>query len=70
VDVFERETVVPAAAPVVAFVDSFRGLSEDQLPDGVPWELLMARIDARVSEEISRSGAWRMHNQVGLFSCR
>jgi SAM-dependent methyltransferase len=70
VDVFERETVVPAAEPVVAFVDSFEGLSRSSLPAGVDWPALMTRIEDRVCDEVARTGAWRMANQIGLFTCR
>ncbi len=70
VDVFERETVVPTAEPVVAFVDSFQGLTQRSLPGGVDWRGLMARVEARVRDEVARTGAWRMANQIGLFTCR
>jgi SAM-dependent methyltransferase len=70
VEVFDRETVVPTAEPVVAFVDSFEGLSQRSLPAGVDWPALMARVEARVRAEVARAGAWRMANQIGLFTCR
>jgi hypothetical protein len=67
--VFERETVVPAVDPVVAFVDSMRGLSESDLPAGVPWDSFLDRVRQRVTDEIRCKGAWRMRNQVGVFTC-
>lgn len=70
VQVFDRETVVPEVEPVVAFVDSMRGLTEAGLPVGVTWEAVVARVRARVAAEVEARGAWRMTNQVGLFTCR
>jgi SAM-dependent methyltransferase len=70
VEVYARETVVPAAEPVVSFIDSFEGLSQRSLPTGVDWPALMTRVEARVRDEVARTGAWRMANQVGLFTCR
>jgi SAM-dependent methyltransferase len=70
VQVFDRDTVVPEVEPVVAFVDSFRGLSETALPAGVTWAAFLERVRDRVAAEVDRHGAWRMTNQVGLFTCR
>jgi SAM-dependent methyltransferase len=70
VEVFERETVVPTAEPVVAFVDSFEGLSQLSLPAGVDWPSLMVRVEDRVRDEVTRTGAWGMANQIGVFTCR
>ena len=66
----QRRFNVPEVAPVVAFVDSMRGLSEDELPAGVTWESFIDRVREQVSDAIRREGAWRMHNRVGLFTCR
>lgn len=65
-----RETVVPEAGPVVAYVDSMRGFDADALPAGLDWDVFVDAARARVEEEISRTGAWRMTNQVGVFVCR
>lgn len=70
VQVFDRETVVPEAEPVVAFVDSMRALSAGSLPDDVGWDAFLDRVRARVSADVERDGAWRMTNQVGVFACR
>ena len=70
VAVFERETLVPEVEPVVAFLDSMRGLGEEDLPDGVPWDAFLEAVRARVTAEIARNGVWRMRNQVGVFTCR
>ena len=70
VQVFDRETVVPEVGPVVAFVDSMRALSAESLPADVSWEAFLDRVRARVAAEVDRHGAWRMTNQVGLFTCR
>jgi SAM-dependent methyltransferase len=67
---FDRETLVPEVEPVVAFVDSMRGLSEDALPGGVTWEAFLGRVRARVQAEIDRAGVFRITNQVGVFTCR
>ena len=69
VQVFDRETVVPEVEPVVAFVDSLRGLAGDDLPADVTWPTLLAAVRARVTADVERDGAWRMTNQVGLFTC-
>jgi len=65
-----RETVVPETGPVVAYVDSMRGFDADALPAGLDWDVFVDAARARVEEEISRTGAWRMTNQVGVFVCR
>jgi SAM-dependent methyltransferase len=70
VQVFDRETVVPEVEPVVAFVDSMRGLSADSLPTDVTWQAFLDRVRSRVAAEVAALGAWRMTNQVGLFTCR
>ena len=56
--------------PVVAFVDSMRGLAEADLPDGVPWSEFLDRVRERVAAEVDRAGAWRMHRHVGVLTCR
>ena len=56
--------------PVVAFVDSMRGLSEDDLPAGVTWEAFLGRVRERVTADVERAGAFRFTSQVGLFTCR
>jgi SAM-dependent methyltransferase len=70
VAVFERETLVPEVEPVVAFLDSMRGLSGDLLPADVEWEDFLGAVRARVAAEIGRYGVWRMSNQVGVLTCR
>jgi SAM-dependent methyltransferase len=70
VETWRRETVVPTVDPVVAFVDSMRGLAEADLPGGVTWPAFLDRVRARVADEIERTGAWRMHSHVGTFTCR
>ncbi len=70
VETWRRETVVPTVEPVVAFVDSMRGLAEADLPDGVTWSAFLDRVRARVADEVERTGAWRMHSHVGAFTCR
>ena len=70
VTVFERETLVPEVEPVVAFIDSMRGLGEDDLPGGVTWAAFLARVRERVRAEVDRAGVFRLGNQVGMFICR
>ncbi len=70
VSVFDRETLVPEVEPVVAFVDSMRGLAETDLPAGVPWEAFLGRVRERVGAEVERNGSFRLGNQVGYFACR
>jgi SAM-dependent methyltransferase len=70
VAVFDRVTLVPEVEPVVAFVDSMRGLSADLLPAHVGWEAFLGAVRARVAEEIARNGVWRLGNQVGVSTCR
>lgn len=70
VESWRREVAVPAVEPVVAFMDSMRGLAEADLPGGVAWEALLERVRARVAAEVDRTGAWRMHSHVGVFTCR
>ena len=70
VAVFERETLVPEVEPVVAFLDSMRGLSADLLPADVEWDAFLGAVRARVTAEIAERGVWRMRNQVGVFTCR
>ena len=70
VAVFDRETLVPEVEPVVAFLDSMRGLSGDLLPAVVEWQDFLGAVRARVADEIARRGVWRLGNQVGMFTCR
>jgi len=67
---WRREAAVPEVAPVVAFVDSMRGLAEADLPVGVDWSVFLDRVRARVAAEIDRTGAWRMSSHIGVFTCR
>lgn len=67
---YVRETVVPEAGPVVAYVDSMRGFDADALPAGLDWQAFLDAVRSRVEDDIRRTGAWRMTNQVGLFVCR
>ena len=67
---WRRAVVVPSVEPVVAFVDSMRGLAEDDLPGGVSWAAFLDRVRARVAGEVERSGAWTMHSHVGVLTCR
>ncbi len=69
-EVFERETLVPEVEPVMAFLDSMRGLSGDLLPADVGWEAFLGAVRARVAEEISRRGVFRFGSQVGVLTCR
>lgn len=67
---FDRETLVPEVEAVVAFVDSIRGLGEDDLTGGVTWDAFLARVRERVQAEVERHGVFRIGSQVGLFTCR
>ena len=58
---FERETLVPEVEPVVAFLDSMRGLgAEDLLRRRSPWDAFLGAVRARVTAEIAGRGVWRM----------
>ena len=70
VEVFHRETLVPEVAPVVAFIDSLRGLSADLLPADVEWGAFLDAVRARVADEIARRGVWRLGNELGVLTCR
>lgn len=70
VTVFERETLVPEVEPVVAFIDSMRGLGEQDLPAGLAWDVFLDRVRELVQTEIERCGVFRIGNQVGMFVCR
>ena len=70
VRVFDRETLVPDVEPVLAFVDSLRGLGEELLPPGVAWDDFLGAARARVADEVARTGHWRLTSQVGVFTCR
>ena len=67
---WRREVAVPSVEPVVAFVDSMRGLAEADLPAGVTWPEFLDRVRARVAAAVGRAGVWRMHSHVGLLTCR
>ena len=67
---WRRAVVVPSAEPVVAFVDSMRGLAEADLPEGVTWPAFLDRVRGRVTAAVERTGAWTMHSHVGVFTCR
>ncbi|HEX7186941.1 MAG TPA: class I SAM-dependent methyltransferase [Actinomycetes bacterium] len=70
VAVYDREVVVSAAEPVVAFVDSMRALTGAVLPAEVPWDAFLDAVRLRVSAEVERHGAWTMRSQVGILTCR
>jgi SAM-dependent methyltransferase len=70
VHAFDREAVVPDPAPVVAFVNSFRGFHEPTLPDGLTWDDFMAAATRRISATVAAEGAFRFTSQVGMFVCR
>ena len=66
---WRRAVVVPSVEPVVAFVDSLRGLAEEDLPADVTWAAFLDRVRARVADAVESTGAWTMHSHVGLLSC-
>ena len=47
-----------------------RGLAEEDLPAGVTWATFLDRVQARVADEVERTGTWTMHSHVGVFTCR
>lgn len=64
------EVVVPIAEPVMAYAGSARAFAEPMLPDGVTWDMAMARFDEVVRDEIGRTGAWRATVHTGVVVCR
>lgn len=70
VAVFERVTLVPQVQAVMAYVNSMRALRSELLPPGLGWEAFLDAVRTRVSAEIGGSGSWRLHNQVGVLTCR
>ena len=70
VEVFERETLVPEADAVVAFVDSTRAWTATLLPADLPWATFLAAVRVRVDAEVEAQGAWRLGSQVGIVTCR
>jgi len=68
--VFERVTLVPQVQAVMAYVNSMRALQSELLPPGLGWEAFLDAVRTRVSAEIGGSGSWRLHNQVGVLTCR
>jgi SAM-dependent methyltransferase len=70
VESWRREVAVPSVEPVVAFMDSMRGLAESDLPAGVTWDEFLDRVRSRVTDDVERTGAWRMHSHVGVLTCR
>jgi hypothetical protein len=61
--------VVPDPEPVMAYIASMQALAEGQLPAGVEWSDVLARVRARVEDEIARTGAWRCLTDSGVFVC-
>ena len=58
------ELLVPAADPVVAYVDSIRTAAEPAL--GVDWVDLLARTREFVDNEIASSGTFRITTHSGV----
>ena len=54
---------------MVAFVDSLRGLAEEDLPADVTWAAFLDRVRAPVADAVESTGAWTMHSHVGLLTC-
>lgn len=59
--------VFPEPGPLLAYMDSMRGLYEPGLPDGVPWDDLLRVWHELVAAHIQRHGAFRVGKVSGAF---
>lgn len=57
-----RETVVPTAGPVVAFIESMN--------DGPSWPDVVREAERLVEAVIASTGAFALTSEVGIFVCR
>ncbi len=62
------EIVVPAAEPVIAFVDSMGAEQTRHLPPGVTWPDYLAAAARRVRDEVERTGAYRLTGHAGVLT--
>lgn len=60
--IWVRETVVPTADPVVAFVAS--------MADSPAWAAVVQRAEQLVDAVIAHTGAFTVTSEVGIFVCR
>jgi SAM-dependent methyltransferase len=61
---------IPDAAPLLAYLDSLRATHEPDLPVHVEWETLRREAHRLATEEIARSGVFRVRTHSGVFICR
>lgn len=60
---------IPAAAPLVAYLNSMRAGYEPMLPAGVRWGDLAAAFERHVAEHIAREGTFHVRAHAGVFVC-
>lgn len=66
----ERPLAIPHAAPVLAYVESTRAVTEKLLPDGVKWDDVLIELEQLVTSVISEHGSFGVTSATGLFVCR
>ena len=67
---FRNRLRVPAAEPVIAYVESTRPFYEPHLPAAATWDAFLDRIRRKVESEIARDGFWSATTEAGIFVCR
>jgi SAM-dependent methyltransferase len=65
--VLHSALVFAEPAPLLAYIDSMRGLYEPNLPDGVSWDNLLQVLHEMVADYIARHGEFRVNKASGAF---
>jgi SAM-dependent methyltransferase len=63
----ERPLVIPHPAPVLAYVESTRTVTEKLLPEGIIWNEVMSELQRLVTATIKEQGSFRATSATGLF---
>jgi SAM-dependent methyltransferase len=63
------QLLIPETAPILAYVDSTRSITELMLPEGTTWDMLMAEVQRRVTAAIAERGVFQARTHTGVFIC-
>ncbi len=66
----ERPVVISQVAPILAYIESTRTVTEKLLPDGASWDAVMYELERHVTAIIMQQGSFRVTSATGLFICR
>jgi ubiquinone/menaquinone biosynthesis C-methylase UbiE len=63
------QLLIPEAAPILAYVESTRSITEPMLPEGTTWDMLRAEVQRRVAAAIAERGVFHVRTHTGMFIC-